>query len=118
MTPTRTHSPRLSIDCWRRRATASAWAATCSVLARIADSKGYVFTEERRYPFAYTYRDYVIEAFNEDLPYDRFLTEQIAADQLPLGADKHALAAMGFLTLGRRFLNNIHDIIDDRIDVV
>jgi hypothetical protein len=87
-------------------------------VARYADSKGYVFTEERRYPFAYTYRDYVIEAFNEDLPYDRFLTEQIAADQLPLGDDKHALAAMGFLTLGRRFLNNIHDIIDDRIDVV
>jgi hypothetical protein len=87
-------------------------------VARYADSKGYVFTEERRYPFAYTYRDYVIRAFNQDLPYDRFLIEQIAADQLPLGDDKTPLAAMGFLTLGRRFLNNVHDIIDDRIDVV
>ncbi len=87
-------------------------------IARYADSKGYVFQEERRYPFAYTYRDYVIRAFNQDLPYDRFILEQLAADKLPLGADKHPLAAMGFLTLGRRFLNNVHDIIDDRMDVV
>ncbi len=86
-------------------------------LARYADTKGYVFTEERRYAFAYTYRDYVIRAFNEDLPYDQFILQQLAADQLPLGADKRPLAAMGFLTLGRRFLNNVHDIIDDRIDV-
>jgi cytochrome c553 len=86
-------------------------------VARYADSKGYVFTDERRYPFAYTYRDYVIRAFNEDLPYDQFVLQQLAADQLPLGADKRPLAALGYLTLGRRFLNNIHDIIDDRIDV-
>src|SRR5262245_12200412 len=81
-------------------------------VARYADSKGYVFQEERRYPFSYTYRDYVIRAFNSDLPYDRFILEQLAADRLELGPDKQALAAMGFLTLGRRFLNNIHDIID------
>jgi hypothetical protein len=87
-------------------------------LARYADTKGYVFQEERRYPFAYTYRDYVIRAFNEDLRYDRFVVEQIAADRLALGEDKRPLAALGFLTLGRRFLNNVHDIIDDRIDVV
>jgi mono/diheme cytochrome c family protein len=86
-------------------------------VARYADSKGYVFTDERRYPFAYTYRDYVIRAFNEDLPYDQFVLQQVAADQLPLGDDKRPLAALGYLTLGRRFLNNIHDIIDDRIDV-
>jgi hypothetical protein len=87
-------------------------------VARYADTKGYVFQEERRYPYAYTYRDYVIRAFNEDLPYDRFVVEQLAADRLNLGDDKRALAAMGFLTLGRRFLNNTNDIIDDRIDVV
>jgi hypothetical protein len=86
-------------------------------VARYADSKGYVFQEERRYPFAYTYRDYVIRSFNEDLPYDQFVVQQLAADQLPLGEDKRPLAALGFLTLGRRFLNNPHDIIDDRIDV-
>ena len=87
-------------------------------VARYADTKGYVFEEERRYPYAYTYRDYVIRAFNEDLPYDQFIVEQIAADQLPLGDDKRPLAALGYLTLGRRFLNNVPDIIDDRIDVV
>src|SRR4029077_7271156 len=86
-------------------------------VARYADSKGYVFNQERRFPYSYTYRDYVIRAFNDDLPYDRFILEQLAADRLPLGEDKHPLAAMGFLTLGRRFMNNIHDIIDDRIDV-
>jgi cytochrome c553 len=87
-------------------------------VARYADTKGYVFTEERKYPFSYTYRDYVIRAFNNDLPFDRFVTEQLAADQLPIGDDKTSLAAMGFLTVGRRFGNNQLDIIDDRIDVV
>jgi hypothetical protein len=94
------------------------WARYWLDIARYADTKGYVFEEERRYPFSFTYRDYVIRAFNDDLPYDRFLIEQIAADQLALGEDKRALAAMGFLTLGRRFLNSQPDIIDDRLDVV
>lgn len=88
-------------------------------VARYADTKGYLAgDEQRRFAFSYTYRDYVIRSFNEDTPYDRFLTEQIAADQLQLGEDKRALAGLGFLTLGRRFLNNVNDIIDDRIDVV
>ncbi len=88
-------------------------------IARYADTKGYVFTAERRFPFSYTYRDWVIGAFNDDLPYDRFLLAQIAGDRLDLAeSDRGMLAAMGFLTLGRRFLNNQHDIIDDRIDVV
>ena len=94
------------------------WARHWLDVARYADTKGYVFEEERRYPYSYTYRDYVIRAFNEDLPYNRFIIEQLAADLLPLGEDKRPLAAMGFLTLGRRFLNNQPDIIDDRIDVV
>jgi hypothetical protein len=87
-------------------------------IARYADTKGYVFEEERRYPYSYTYRDWVIRALNEDLPYDQFLIQQVAADMLPLGEDKRSLAALGFLTLGRRFLNNQTDIIDDRIDVL
>ncbi|KAB2646241.1 MAG: DUF1553 domain-containing protein, partial [Verrucomicrobia bacterium] len=86
-------------------------------VARYADTKGYVFEEERRYPYAYTYRDWVIRALNKDLPYDKFLVAQIAADQMP-GAESRDLAAMGFLTVGRRFLNNVADIIDDRIDVI
>ena len=87
-------------------------------VARYADSKGYVFTEDRNYPYAYTYRDYVIRSFNEDKPFSQFVIEQLAADKLKLGEDKKPLAAMGFLTVGRRFSNNIHDITDDRIDVV
>ncbi|MDA1273462.1 MAG: PSD1 and planctomycete cytochrome C domain-containing protein [Verrucomicrobia bacterium] len=87
-------------------------------VARYADTKGYVFEEERRFPYSYTYRDYVVRAFNDDLPFDQFILEQIAADRLPLGEDQNPLAALGYLTLGRRFLNNQSDIIDDRIDVV
>ncbi len=88
-------------------------------VARYADTKGYVrLSEERRFHYAFTYRDYVIRAFNEDLPYDQFIIEQLAADQLDLGDDRRPLAALGFLTLGRRFTGNKHDIIDDRIDVV
>ena len=69
-------------------------------------------------PYAFTYRDYVIRSFNDDLPYDQFLLQQLAADQLDLGENRQALAALGFLTCGRQFENNIHDTIDDRIDVV
>jgi len=96
------------------------WARHWLDVARYADSKGYVFLEERRYAYAYTYRDWVVRSFNEDLPYDQFILQQLAADRLVAQgkADARAQAAMGFLTLGRRFLNNTHDIIDDRIDVV
>ena len=87
-------------------------------VARYADTKGYVFTQDRNYPYAYTYRDYVIAALNADLPYDQFIVQQLAADQLPRGDDPGPLAAMGFLTVGRRFLLDQNEIIDDRIDVV
>jgi hypothetical protein len=86
-------------------------------IARYADTKGYVFMEDRKYAYAYVYRDWVIQALNDDLPYDKFLIEQIAADRLP-ASDNGSLAAMGFLTVGRRFLNSRPDIIDDRLDVM
>jgi hypothetical protein len=87
-------------------------------IARYSDTKGYVFQEDRNYKYAYVFRDWVIRSFNEDLPYDQFLMCQIAGDQLASEEFNVPLAAMGFLTVGRRFLNNQHDIIDDRIDVV
>ncbi len=87
-------------------------------VARYADNKGYVFFEEKNYPWAYTYRDYVIRSLNEDRPFDRSIVEQLAADQLDLGDDKRPLTAMGFLTLGPHYMGNVHDILDDRIDVV
>jgi len=92
------------------------WARHWLDVARYADTKGYVFQEDRNYPDAYLYREWVINAFNNDLPYDQFVIRQIAGDQA--SQDAGDLHAMGFLTLGRRFLNNRHDIIDDRIDVV
>ncbi len=96
------------------------WARHWLDVARYADTKGYVFLEERRYAYAYAYRDYVVKALNDDLPFDQFIMQQIAADRLVAKkqAPPEAQAAMGYLTLGRRFLNNIHDITDDRIDVV
>jgi hypothetical protein len=100
---------------------AERWARHWLDVARYADTKGYVrLAEERTFPFAFAYRDYVIRAFQDDLPYDRFILEQIAADQLPADAagDDRRLAALGFLTLGRQFTGNTYDIIDDRIDVV
>jgi hypothetical protein len=87
-------------------------------VARYADTKEWVVDEERRLPYPYTYRDWVIKAINDDVPYDRFLTLQIAADRVVKGDDKSDLAALGFLTVGRSFLNRQPDIIDDRIDVI
>lgn len=87
-------------------------------IARYADTKGYVFTDNRFYPYAYTYRDYVVQALNEDKPYDDFIREQLAADHLNLPEGDPRLAALGFLTVGPRFLNREPDIFDDRIDVI
>ena len=86
-------------------------------IARYADTYGGGAEEAKRFPFSYTYRDYVIGAFNSDLPYDRFVLEQLAADQIGLEQNAAPLAALGFLTVGRRFANP-HDLVDDRIDVV
>ncbi len=77
-----------------------------------------MFGDERVRPFAYTYRDYVVRAFNEDMRFDQFVQDQIAADLIEPKVEPWRLAAMGFLTLGRMFDNNIHDIIDDQIDTV
>jgi len=88
-------------------------------VARYADAKGYVDAGEPTFPFAYTYRDYVVDAFNSDKPYPRFILEQLAADRLEgASASSDALAALGFLTVGSRFNFFPHDVIDDRIDVV
>jgi mono/diheme cytochrome c family protein len=93
-------------------------------VARYSDTRGQFDArrdESPFYPYAWTYRDYVIKAFNDDVPYDQFIREQLAADRLADGqiARKNpaTLAALGFLTLGDRFNGNRSDIINDRIDV-
>jgi hypothetical protein len=90
-------------------------------VARYSDTKGQIRRnrEDPNYPFAWTYRDYVIRSFNEDKPYNVFIIEQLAADKLP--ATKHNptnLCALGFLTIGDRFMEMQNDIVNDRIDVV
>ena len=90
--------------------------------ARYADTIGGSNPNPKRpeyhYRYAWTYRDYVIQALNDDKPYDQFILEQLAADQLPnIRSNDPRLAALGFLTVGEKF-NNENDIINDRIDTV
>ncbi len=90
-------------------------------VARYADTSGDRNNNPRNktlFPFAWTYRDYVIQAFNDDMPYDRFVREQIAGDRLASADNRSPLAAMGFLTVGKRFMGNQNEVIDDRIDVI
>jgi hypothetical protein len=77
--------------------------------------------------FAWRYRDYVVDAFNRDLPYDRFIVEQLAGDLLPVTGDLSQAArrviATGFLMVGPKALAETDkeqsrlDIVDDQIDV-
>ncbi len=87
-------------------------------LARYADTQDFFPQPDLRYPFAWTYRDYVVAAFNVDKPYDRFVQEQLAADQMGLKGNDPALAALGYLTVGPKFLRRPDEIINDRIDMV
>jgi len=93
------------------------WGRQWLDIARYADTHGGAAIGFTTFPFSYTYRDYVIGAFNQNLPFDRFILEQIAADQLGLTEDDPSQAALGFLTVGMQFRND-HDTIDDQIDVI
>src|SRR5207344_1523574 len=66
-------------------------------LARYAEDQAHQVGDDTKffYPNAYRYREWVIDAFNEDLPYDKFLKFQLAADRYSEGLDH--LAALGFL---------------------
>ncbi len=106
------------------------WARYWLDVARYADTKGDpARQDDPRLPHAWTYRDWVIEAFNADLPYNQFVFAQLAGDRLQAIADKkaqekkapppdrHGLAALGFLTLGNTFDGRRDDVIGDQIDV-
>ena len=66
-------------------------------VVRFAQTNGYERDDEK--PLVWKYRDYVIRAFNQDKPYDRFILEQIAGDELP-DVDNDSLIATGFYRLG------------------
>ncbi|MFC1759271.1 DUF1553 domain-containing protein [Planctomycetota bacterium] len=94
-------------------------------VARFAESVG----KTRNFPltFAWRYRDYVIDAFHNDMPYDQFVREQLAGDLLPADTDQdrnRQLIATGFLAIGSHDLNEGNtnqfemDIVGEQIDVV
>lgn len=87
-------------------------------VARYADTVGYALGgKERRLKGSDQFRDWTIRAFASDMPYDEMLQHQLAGDRTDPNNEQGNLDAMGFLTLGRRFLNPL-DTIDDRIDVI
>lgn len=95
-------------------------------VARYADSNGS--DENVAHGHAWRYRDYVVDAFNHDLPYDQFVVEQIAGDQLrqdeETGPSHAQLIATGFLSLGPKVLAEPDqqkmemDIIDEQLDTL
>ena len=107
------------------------WARYWLDVARYSDTKGDApRQDDNRYAHAWTYRDWVINAFNADLPYNQFIIAQLAGDRLQYAVEKQAkdknlgkpetrsmLPALGFLTLGNQFNGRKDDIIADQIDV-
>src|SRR5262245_56075228 len=92
-------------------------------VARYADSTGV--DEDRAYVHAWRYRDYVIDAFNRDLPFDQFIREQLAGDVLSAEKgqpDPSQIIATGFLALGPKHLTQqdkvkmVYDVVDEQID--
>jgi hypothetical protein len=92
-------------------------------VARYAESVGR--GRNYAFPFAWRYRNYVIDAFNQDKPYNQFVKEQIAGDLLPATSEKQRneqLTATGFLALGSHDLIEINpsvfrmDVIDEQIN--
>jgi hypothetical protein len=93
-------------------------------LARYAEDQAHQVGKETQsfYPNAYKYREWVINAFNGDLPYDKFILLQLAADKVENSAPKD-LAALGFLGLGPKYYNRDRlevqaDEWEDRVDTV
>ena len=96
-------------------------------VARYAESNGNDgLSRNASFPNAWRYRDYVIDSFNRDTPYNQFLTEQIAGDLLEADSDAERdrfLVATGFLALGAKpatamNTNFAMDVVADQIDVI
>jgi hypothetical protein len=88
-------------------------------VARYGEDQAHTF-QARKYPSGYRYRDWLVSAFNRDLPYDRFILEQIAADLLDGPGRLERLPALGFFALGPVYYGdrNKLDQLDDRIDTL
>ena len=109
---------RSSTGCSHRRVMASDGAGTGwmspAMPIRVNDS----VNAGQRYPWSYTYRDWVIHALNEDLPYDKFRAVSARGRSCAGRRRRGILAALGFLSLGREFPNSYPETVDDRIDAV
>jgi mono/diheme cytochrome c family protein len=95
------------------------WARHWLDVARYGEDQAHTF-QSRKYPEGYRYRDWLIESFNRDLPYDDFVRQQIAADLID-GEDKLArLPALGFFACGPVYYGDKQgmDQISDRIDTL
>jgi mono/diheme cytochrome c family protein len=95
------------------------WARHWLDIARYGEDQAHSF-QPRLYPQGFRYRDWLVRAFNADLPYDRFIQEQIAADLLD-GPDRFdRLPALGFFALGPVYYGDRLklDQLDDRIDTL
>lgn len=92
-------------------------------VARFAESTGG--DHNNVYQHAWRYRDYVIDAFNDDKPFDQFIREQIAGDLLPIADDEewaNNVIATGFLAIGVKSVGEedqqkfFADLVDEQID--
>ena len=90
-----------STGCLHRPHYGERWALKWLDIVRYADTNGFEIDGDRAH--AWRYRDYVIDSFNQDKPYDRFIKEQIAGDELYPG-NKEALVATGYLRAGSEHL--------------
>ena len=90
------------------------WARHWLDLVRYAESDGFK-TDDLR-PHAWRYRDYVIDAFNDDKPFDEFIIEQLAGDEVD-GAGPATLVATGFLRLGP-YEENGRNVGDQRSNIL
>ena len=88
-------------------------------MARYGEDQAHSF-QPRLYPNGLRYRDWVADAFNADMPYDRFIVEQIAGDLLDEPGKIDRLAALGFFALGPVYYGDPKkfDQVDDRIDTM
>ena len=95
------------------------WARHWLDVARYGEDQAHSF-QPRLYPNGYRYRDWLIRAFNKDMPYDRFIKEQIAGDLLDGAGGLERLAALGFFALGPVYYGDPQklDQLDDRIDTL
>jgi mono/diheme cytochrome c family protein len=87
-------------------------------VARYGEDQAHTF-QARMYPNGYKYRDWVTRALNDDMPYDRFVVEQVAGDLVEGPGHDDRLAALGFFALGPVYYGGaVFDELDDRVDTL